>query len=312
MFDSISDTAMWVAYYRSMEGERAHPLFVDPFARASSPASVARRWRHKMPGLGNGMAVMAIRTHVLGRVGARGRDQGRHRRPSTLDLAAGLDTRPYRLDLPQELALGRRRSRRPILAYKEAKLKGVAPRCRTSNASPSTFADAKARAAFMAGATGKSAEVQSPRSLALPRRGGRHPFRDASCASTAAFRFWAFDYVGWRALKYLQRRWGARARPLACAIEDFCRARWRLVRSFRLAGEGRARDDGGAAKRLRHRRPMLRELAGCAWSIAAARGHSSEAVRWRRVFGEPGAAGATARQSAGVRLLARAISQGGC
>src|SRR5260370_34044392 len=96
----VSDTARWVALYRAMEAERPDPLFRDPYARRLAGEQgeailrgmkQGRRWAWPM----------IVRTAVMDELILRaitrdGVDTG-------LNLAAGLDARPYRLALPHTL-----------------------------------------------------------------------------------------------------------------------------------------------------------------------------------------------------------------
>ena len=96
---NVSDTALWVAIYRAMESERADALFQDPYARrlggvrgaeivASMPGGKATSWP------------MVVRTAVMDEIVMRCVQQGA---ATVLNLAAGLDARPYRLRLPPSL-----------------------------------------------------------------------------------------------------------------------------------------------------------------------------------------------------------------
>ena len=92
---NVSDTALWVAIYRAMESERKDALFHDPYARrlggqrgeaiAASMGGKSMNWP------------IVVRTVVLDEIVLRCVQQGA---ATVLNLAAGLDTRPYRLDLP--------------------------------------------------------------------------------------------------------------------------------------------------------------------------------------------------------------------
>jgi methyltransferase (TIGR00027 family) len=94
---SISDTAHWVAYHRATESERPDAIFRDPFARrlAGERGEFIARELHE-----NDWAI-AIRTYlfdhaILGLLGREPIDM-------VVNLAAGLDSRPYRLELPASL-----------------------------------------------------------------------------------------------------------------------------------------------------------------------------------------------------------------
>ena len=97
---NVSDTALWVAVYRAMETERPDALFRDPYAaRLAGERGVKIVEEMKQ---GRSMAwAMIVRTAVmdemiLDRIRNGGVD-------TVLNLAAGLDTRAWRLPLPPGL-----------------------------------------------------------------------------------------------------------------------------------------------------------------------------------------------------------------
>src|SRR6185312_13989066 len=93
----VSDTALWVAVFRAQESERADPLFYDPYARALAGergAEIAKQVG--MPGWPIVVRTVALDEMILKAVEEDGFD-------TVLNLAAGLDTRPYRLALPATL-----------------------------------------------------------------------------------------------------------------------------------------------------------------------------------------------------------------
>lgn len=96
---NVSDTARWVAIYRAMESERADAIFHDPFARrlgGERGEAIVRT----MP-RGRSMAwPMIVRTTVMDEIVLRCIREGAR---TVLNLAAGLDARPYRLELPSDL-----------------------------------------------------------------------------------------------------------------------------------------------------------------------------------------------------------------
>ena len=96
---NVSDTALWVAIYRAMESERPDAIFRDPYARRlggeRGQAIVDAMPRGKMMSW-----PMVVRTAVMDEIILRCVQQGA---ATVLNLAAGLDARPYRLDLPPTL-----------------------------------------------------------------------------------------------------------------------------------------------------------------------------------------------------------------
>lgn len=96
----ISDTARWVAVHRARESARPDALFHDPLALKlagfeGEVIHAAMRRRGRMPDWPIVMRTIALDADVL-----RGVNDGVD---MVIDLAAGLDARPYRLPLPASL-----------------------------------------------------------------------------------------------------------------------------------------------------------------------------------------------------------------
>jgi len=92
--EHVSDTARWVAYYRAMETDRRDAVFRDPYARRLAGPE-GKRIVDEMP-RGKATAwAMVTRTAVFDEIildVVRGRNAD-----LLLNLAAGLDARPWRL-----------------------------------------------------------------------------------------------------------------------------------------------------------------------------------------------------------------------
>lgn len=96
---NISDTARWVAVYRARETERPDAVFRDPFARRLAgergeqiAASIPFAEKNSWP--------FVARTWLVDKLID---DQVRQGTDMVVNLAAGLDARPYRMDLPRAL-----------------------------------------------------------------------------------------------------------------------------------------------------------------------------------------------------------------
>ena len=148
---NVSDTARWTASHRATESARPDALFHDPLAErlagAHGRAIVADvPWRDR-----SGFWLVA-RTKVIDDAIAAALANGCDR---VLNLAAGLDTRPYRLDLPPELTWIEA-DLPELLAEKTEVLADETPRCRLTRTAVD-LADPNARDAFfdeaLAGAT---------------------------------------------------------------------------------------------------------------------------------------------------------------
>src|SRR5262245_40881220 len=124
--NDVSDTALWVATYRAMESERPDALFRDPFARRLA----GKRGEAIVRALPRRRAMawtMIVRTVLFDEfIAARIREA---EVDTVLDLAAGLDARPWRLDLPRTLRWVDV-DLPAMLAYKHGVLANEAPRCR--------------------------------------------------------------------------------------------------------------------------------------------------------------------------------------
>ena len=95
----ISDTARWMAVYRARETERADAVFKDPFARALA-GERGERIANAMKFSDENAWSFIARTHLFDRFVTR---LAQHGADTIVNLAAGLDTRPYRMELPSSL-----------------------------------------------------------------------------------------------------------------------------------------------------------------------------------------------------------------
>lgn len=93
---SVCDTARWVAYHRATESDRDDALFHDPYAR-----QLAGERGRLISALMDAGGYVALRTALFDEVVS---NLIRTRQlEMVINLAAGFDTRPYRLPLPSNL-----------------------------------------------------------------------------------------------------------------------------------------------------------------------------------------------------------------
>src|SRR4030095_9211945 len=121
----VSDTALLTAMFRALETERADAAFRDPLARQLAGERGARIFEAMPPEELRNAWAWTTRAYLFDQfvIGAV-----RDGLDTVVTLAAGLDTRPYRMELPPalrwiEVDLP------DLLAYKENRLKGERPRC---------------------------------------------------------------------------------------------------------------------------------------------------------------------------------------
>ncbi len=120
----VSDTALWVAAYRAKESARPDAAFNDPLASVL----IGERGRligESMPGSSLMEWVMVLRTVAIDRLITDAIKTGAD---MVVNLGAGLDTRPYRLDIPSSLKWIEVDFPN-IVELKNERLKDHAPRC---------------------------------------------------------------------------------------------------------------------------------------------------------------------------------------
>jgi methyltransferase (TIGR00027 family) len=202
--DHISDTARWVAVYRAMESERSDALFHDPYARrlagTRGEAIASRIGRRRA-----GAAAMAVRTAVFDEIICD--TVARHGVDLVVNLAAGLDTRAWRLPLPSTLRWVDV-DLPEILAYKTNALRSEKTTC-VYEAVSADLTSAAIRVALFTrlGATASTALVVTEGLLIyLPAPQVEALGRDLHAIPT--FRWWLIDLVGPRMLAMMNRAFG--------------------------------------------------------------------------------------------------------
>jgi O-methyltransferase involved in polyketide biosynthesis len=100
LVSDISDTARWVAYARAIESDRPDALFHDGLARALA-GKVGEAIAHQIGAAEYIARSIAVRTVVLDELLLQALEQ--HQVDLVLNIAAGLDSRPWRLRLPRSL-----------------------------------------------------------------------------------------------------------------------------------------------------------------------------------------------------------------
>ncbi len=124
VIQNVSDTAFMVAAHRAAESERVDALFRDPLA-AKLAGDHGRRIVRNLPRQAMSGWSVAVRTVVIDDLIRASLASGID---AVLNLGAGLDTRPYRMDLPKDLRWIEV-DYAPIIALKEGRLGSEAPRC---------------------------------------------------------------------------------------------------------------------------------------------------------------------------------------
>jgi methyltransferase (TIGR00027 family) len=121
---NISDTALWAAHFRAEESRRPDALFHDPYAEKLGASRGGEMARTLPQGLSHAWAWVA-RTYLFDQILQKEIAEGAD---LIVNCAAGLDARPYRMQLPATLQWIEA-DLPEILAYKKELLADDKPTC---------------------------------------------------------------------------------------------------------------------------------------------------------------------------------------
>lgn len=233
---NISDTALWVAVFRARESERPDALFRDPYARrlaGERGEQIARGMqqgvRYEWPYTGRTVRFDQIVTEQI----SQGAD-------TVLNLAAGLDTRPYRMELPASLRWVEV-DLPEMIDYKEQVLRAEKPRCLLERVRLD-LSDAPARRALFqrVGANARKVLVLSEGLLVYLSRDEVTALAK-DLAAQKSFREWTIDLCSPGLLRMLQKNLSAlkdAGSPLKFGPEEgpefFAPSGWKAVEVYSM------------------------------------------------------------------------------
>jgi methyltransferase (TIGR00027 family) len=200
---TVSDTAMWVAMYRAIESERPDAIFRDPYARRLAGEEGEEMIR-RVPRARQFAGPMIVRTASMDELIQQLIE--RDGVDLILNLAAGLDARPYRMKLPP--ALQWVEADYPHMIDKKATaLAGETPHCRLERIGVD-LADRAARRALLerVGAMGSKGLVISE-GLLVYLSSDQVAELAQDLAAQPTFRFWITDIAAPLVLKMMKRTW---------------------------------------------------------------------------------------------------------
>jgi methyltransferase (TIGR00027 family) len=200
---NISDTALWVAYYRAEETDRPDAVFRDPYARALAGERGERIAKAHEFGDKNAWSFMA-RTLLFDQFIT---DAVRAGADLVVNLAAGLDTRPYRMDLPRALRWVEV-DLPGILDYKEGVIKGAAPVCALERVRLDLSDQTARRALFSRLAAGAARAAIVTEGLLIYMSPEEVASLARDLAPAAPFRTWIADLVSPALVKMMTARGG--------------------------------------------------------------------------------------------------------
>jgi methyltransferase (TIGR00027 family) len=201
---NVSDTARWVAVYRAWESARPDALFRDPYADLLAgerghaiAALMPRQARNGWP--------MVARTKLMDDLILAAIKQGCD---CVVNLAAGFDTRPYRLELPVSLRWIEA-DLPALIAEKEGLLKDAQPRCQLRRIEVD-LADPGARLSMLKDATGSATQVlMITEGLLLYLEESQVRSLSADINAQAGVKWWILDIASPALLQMMKKSMGS-------------------------------------------------------------------------------------------------------
>lgn len=202
----VSDTALWVAIYRAMESERPDAIFHDPYARRLG----GERGQAIVDAMPQGASMswpMVVRTAVMDEIVLRCVQQGI---TTVLNLAAGLDARPYRLHLPP--ALRWLHVDLPAMVdYFRSHMAAEVPRCQLEFIA-ADLREADARRDVFTRASGQGPVLVITEGLLVYLEPNDVAEMARDLHDTAKARWWLSDLASPMLLKLLEKKWSPKLR----------------------------------------------------------------------------------------------------
>jgi methyltransferase (TIGR00027 family) len=203
LVQNISDTAKWVAIFRAEESERPDAVFHDPFARKLA----GEKGEQIASAIGfsrdNSWSFVA-RTFLFDEFTMRHVREGYD---MVLNLAAGLDARPYRMDLPSSLQWVEV-DLPGIIEEKEKVLNNETPRCNLTRIKLD-LADQKARMELFEKLNNNASKILvMTEGLIIYLTSAQVASFATDLSSQKNFKRWMFDMVSPALLKMIQEKMG--------------------------------------------------------------------------------------------------------
>lgn len=204
---NVPDTAFMAAAYRAIESERPDALFRDPLADKLAGERGRSIIASLPPQAMMGGWTVIIRTCIIDELIQQAIAQGVD---TILNLGAGLDTRPYRMTLPETLRWIEV-DHPTIIEWKRTRLSQEKPRCQLERIALD-LADAQARRQLLdevANRSGKVLVLTEAVTPYLPEEAVAA--LGADLRARTAMRYWIVDYFSPASYEYRRRSGMSRA-----------------------------------------------------------------------------------------------------
>jgi methyltransferase (TIGR00027 family) len=210
----VSDTARWVAYFRARETQRPDALFRDPYAERLAGDHGFHLANTLTDGNKHEWAWVA-RTYLFDQFLAQAIEDGAD---LVLNLAAGLDTRPYRMNLPSTLQWVEV-DLPDIISYKQDILRNEAPHCQLERVSLD-LADISARRRLFAHLNARATKVAvASEGLLIYFTNDEVASLSRDLAAEDRFQAWIIDLASPGQLRLMQRTTGKQLSDAGAAFK---------------------------------------------------------------------------------------------
>jgi methyltransferase (TIGR00027 family) len=211
---NISDTARWVAYFRARETQRPDALFRDPYA-ARLAGDRGFHIANTLPEGNKHEWAWVARTYLFDKFLSAEIQKGAD---LVVNLAAGLDARPYRMDLPPTLQWVEV-DLPEIVSYKKQMLADEQPKCRLERISLD-LSDADARRKLFADLDSRASRiVVLTEGLLIYFTADEVASFARDLAAGTRFQSWIIDLASPGQLKLMQRTSGSQLKEAGAAFK---------------------------------------------------------------------------------------------
>lgn len=211
---NVSDTARWVAYFRALETKRPDALFRDPYAERLA-GELGFHIANTLPEGNKHEWAWVARTYLFDQFLSSEIKEGA---TLVINLAAGLDARPYRMELPPTLQWVEV-DLPEIISYKQEVLANEQPKCRLERISLD-LSDGPARRKLFADLDGRARKiVVASEGLLIYFTAEEVASLARDLASTSHFRNWVIDLASPGQLRLMQRSTGKQLSEAGAAFK---------------------------------------------------------------------------------------------
>lgn len=211
---NISDTARWVAYFRALETKRPNALFRDPYAERLA-GELGFHIANTLPDGNKHEWAWVARTYLFDQFLSRQIKEGA---TLVVNLAAGLDARPYRMELPPTLQWVEV-DLPEIISYKQEVLANEQSKCRLVRISLD-LSNGPARRKLFADLDGKAKKIViASEGLLIYFTAEEVAALARDLASPSHFRNWVIDLASPGQLRLMQRSTGKQLSEAGAAFK---------------------------------------------------------------------------------------------